>query len=184
VTLLHRLVSIARWVFRRNAVERDLDDELQAFVEISTADKVKAGMTPADARRLALLELGGTEQAKERVRTYRHGVRLDELGRDLRHAGRMLVKAPAFSTVVVLTLGLGVGANVAIFSVVNGVLLQPLPYADSDRIVRVVETIAPREGSGAAPRRAHRYRPARSATSDLAHKRCRTSACTSRCSGR
>ena len=150
--LLHRLASIARWVFRRNAVERDLDDEMQAFVEMSAAAKAKAGVSWADARRLALLELGGIEQAKERVRTYRHGARLDELGRDFRYGGRMLVKTPAFTTVVVLTLALGLGANTAIFSVVHSVLLRPLPYAHSERIVRVVETIAPREGTAAPPR--------------------------------
>ena len=80
--LLHRLASIVRWIVNRNRAEADLDDELQTFVDMAAADHVRDGATPAEARRLAVLQLGGVEQAKERVRTGRHGAWLDAAGRD------------------------------------------------------------------------------------------------------
>jgi len=84
MTLLHRVASIARWLTHRDQAERELDDEMQAFVELSAADKVRQGVPPEQARRLAVLELGGVEQAKERVRTSRHGAWLGEAARDVR----------------------------------------------------------------------------------------------------
>ena len=80
MTLLHRLASVLRWVFSRDRAERGLDDELQAFVDMAAADRMRDGLPAAEARRLAILELGGVEQAKERVRTDRHGAWLDEVG--------------------------------------------------------------------------------------------------------
>ena len=74
---LHRLASVVRWIFNRNRAEADLDDELQTFVDMAAADKVRDGATPAEARRLAVLQVGGVEQLKERVRTGRHGAWLD-----------------------------------------------------------------------------------------------------------
>ena len=88
MTLLRRLASILRWIVRRDRAERDLDDELQTFVEMAAADTVGDGQTPAEARRQALLRIGGLEQAKEHVRAARHGAWLDEFGRDLRQAMR------------------------------------------------------------------------------------------------
>ena len=73
MTFLHRLVSVLRWLFNRTRAEQGLDDELQTFIDMSADDKMREGLSPAEARRLAILELGGIEQAKERVRTYRHG---------------------------------------------------------------------------------------------------------------
>ena len=95
--LLHRLASVLRWVFNRNKAEQGLDDELQSFIDMSAAAKMRDGLPPAEARRLAILELGGVEQAKERVRTYRHGAWLDEAGRDVRYSFRMFVKYPCFT---------------------------------------------------------------------------------------
>jgi hypothetical protein len=83
MTFLHRLASVLAWLFHRKRAEQALDDELQAFIDISAAEKVRDGLPPEEARRLAMLELGGLEQAKERVRTYRHGGSLDEVGRDV-----------------------------------------------------------------------------------------------------
>lgn len=77
--LLHRLASMVRWVVRRNRAERDLNDELKAFVDMAAADGTREGVPPAEARRRAVLHLGGVEQAKERVQTGRHGAWLDEL---------------------------------------------------------------------------------------------------------
>jgi hypothetical protein len=113
MTLLHRLASIVGWLFRRTRAEQRLDDELHVFIDMSAADKVREGLSPAPARRLAILELGGVEQAKERVRTYRHGALLDEVSRDVRYAFRMFVRNPSFTVVIVLTLALGIGANTA-----------------------------------------------------------------------
>ena len=81
MTILHRLRAIVRLLLRRDAADARLDDELQAYVELSAADKERDGFAPAEARRLARLELGGVEIVKERVRTERHGARLDEIFR-------------------------------------------------------------------------------------------------------
>lgn len=135
MTLLHRLASIWRWMVRRDQAEQDLDDEMRAFVEMAVADNVRDGMTAADARRRAVLDLGGVEQAKERVRADRHGAWLDHVARDVRYALRTCARNPAFSVVVVITLALGIGMTTAVFTVVNGVLLRPLPYRDPDRLV-------------------------------------------------
>jgi predicted permease len=137
MTLLHRLASIVGWVVHRNRAEQALDDELQAFIDLSTAGKVREGFTPDEARRLAMLELGGVEQVKERVRTYRHGGGLDDVGRDVRYAFRMFMKNPAFTAVIVLTLALGIGANTAIFSLIDALMLRWLPVKDPQALVQV-----------------------------------------------
>ncbi len=126
--LLHRLASVMRWMFNRNRVEADLDDELQTFVDMAAADHVRDGATPAEARRLAVLQVGGVEQAKERVRTARPGAWLDVAGRDLRHGLRQVRREPAFSAIAIATLALGIGGITAIFSVFDAVLIRPLPY--------------------------------------------------------
>ena len=135
MTLLHRLASILRWIVGRDKAEHDLDDEMRAFVEMAAADKMRNGASAADARRMAVLDLGGVEQTKERVRAGRHGAWLDSVGRDVRYALRTCARNPAFSVVVVITLALGIGMTTAVFTVVNGVLLRPLPYRDPDRLV-------------------------------------------------
>jgi predicted permease len=133
--LLHRLASVLRWVFNRNKAEQGLDDELQSFIDMSAAAKMRDGLPPAEARRLAILELGGVEQAKERVRTYRHGAWLDEAGRDVRYAFRMFVKYPGFTITIVLTLALGIGANTAIFSLIDALMLRWLPVRNPQELV-------------------------------------------------
>jgi putative ABC transport system permease protein len=140
MTFVRRLVSIASWVLRRNRAEQQLDDEVRSFVEMSTADKIRDGLPPAEARRLALAEIGGVEHVKESVRTGRHGALLDEIGRDIRYAIRMSRRHPGFASVTVLCLSLGVGANAAVFSVFSAMLLRPLPYADADRLGIVYKT--------------------------------------------
>src|SRR5687767_13227194 len=135
--LLHRVMSVARWVLRRNQAEQELDDELRTFVEMSAAEKVREGVPPAEARRRARMELGGLEQAKERVRTGRHGAWLDEAGRDVRYAFRIFTRSPGFTGVIVLTLALGIGANTAIFSLIDALMLRWLPVRNPQELVEV-----------------------------------------------
>ena len=128
-----RLRSLAR----RQRVERELDRELRFHLERQIDENRAGGMPPAEARRAALRQLGGLAQIQEECRDMRRTGYIENLWRDVRYALRMLGKNPGFTVVIVLTLALSIGANSAIFSVVDGVLLRPLPYPDADRIVRV-----------------------------------------------
>jgi predicted permease len=128
-----------RWraLFHRDALERELEDELRFHLERDAALNRESGMNAEDAHFAALKSFGGIDQSKEECRDAR-GVRIvEELGRDLRGGARMMLKRPGFSLIVILTLGLGIGANTAIFSVINATLLRPLPYQDADQIVMV-----------------------------------------------
>jgi putative ABC transport system permease protein len=116
-------------------VEQELSDELAQAFEFLVETKIRDGTSTSEARRLAAIELGDVEQLKEEIRESRAGYNLEGLFRDVRFGLRMLLKTPGFTVVAVLALGLGVGANTAIFSLVNGVLLRPLPFPDAERIV-------------------------------------------------
>ena len=122
-------------VFRRNDADDDLRSEMEAHIEMETAENVRRGMQPNEARRQAILASGGLTQAVEAVRDQRGLPWAEAIAADIRYALRSLRHAPVFATIVVLTLALGIGANTAIFSVVRGVLLKPLPHRDGDRLV-------------------------------------------------
>ncbi len=142
---LSRLASLRRNLFTRPRVERDLDDELRAYLDQLTGEKRRAGMDEVEARRAARIELGGMQQVKEEVRQVRTGQMFEEFLRDLRYGCRTLCKNPAFTVVAVLALALGIGANTAMFSVAYGILLRPLPYHDADRVAVVYMRYFPRD---------------------------------------
>ena len=137
MAFLHRLLSIVRWIARRDRAEQDLNDELQAFVDMAAADEAREGMPPAEARRRALIRLGGMEQVKEHVRTGRYGAWLDQAVGDVLYGVRQLRRDPAFSVVAIATLALGIGGITAMFSAFDAVLIRPLPYAEADRLVMI-----------------------------------------------
>ncbi|MGH9377835.1 MAG: ABC transporter permease, partial [Terriglobia bacterium] len=139
--MLKRILSLFRNLFRKHAVEHALDDELRSSVEVLAQEKMKQGLSESVAHREALIELGGIEQVKEEVREVRAGRLLEDLARDVRFGFRILAKSPGFTTVALLTLALGIGANTAIFSMVNGIMLRALPYRQSQQLYAVNETV-------------------------------------------
>ena len=131
------LARIAGVFNPKSSDDDDLRDEMEAHLEMETAEYIRRGMTPDAARRKALMSAGGLTQATEAVRDQRGLPWVESLTADLRYAVRALRRSPAFTLIVVITLALGIGANTAIFSVVRGVLLKPLPHRDGDRLIYV-----------------------------------------------
>jgi predicted permease len=139
-----RFIMLMRALVRKNRIEQELDEELRYHVDKDIERNIGRGMSPEAARRVALREFGGMEQVKEQSRDAR-GVRLvEDIVRDVSYGIRVLRRSPGFALAVVMTLALGIGANTAIFSVVDSVLLRPLPFNDPGSLLWLTKS-APRE---------------------------------------
>ena len=132
---LQRLIAF----FRKGSLDCDFDDEMAVHLEMVIEENIRRGVSPEEARRLAMVQFGGVQQAREQHRETRGLPWMDMLMQDLRFTFRTLRRDRGFAIVAILILGLGIGANVAVFSVVNTILLRPLPFRDPQRLVRIVE---------------------------------------------
>jgi predicted permease len=136
---INRLLALGR----RRRLERELDDEIHAHLELAERDAIRAGLSPEDARREARLRFGGVEQIREEHREQRGAPWIETLARDVRYAGARLARDRGFTFVTVSILAVGIGANAAMFSLVDAVLLKPMPFSHPERIVRVWEAPTP-----------------------------------------
>ena len=146
-----RISSLVRNLFRKQQVENQLDDEVRAYVDMMTDERIAAGMSASEARRTALSEFGGIEQVKQTVRDHRAGASLELLWQDARYGMRQFWRNPGFTITVILTLALSIGANTAIFSIVNALMLKSLPYSHPERMgtiyTRVTGAVARTSGT-------------------------------------
>jgi predicted permease len=129
--LFHRIAAL----FRRDTLDADLDAEMSSHIDEAIADNLAAGMSPHQARRQALIQFGGPQQAKENHRDARSLPMIETLAQDLRYTFRTLRKDRSFTFIAIVILALGIGANIVVFSVVNTLLLRPLPFKDSSQLV-------------------------------------------------
>ena len=138
--MISRFRALWRNLIHRDQMDQDLDEELHAYVELVSAEKVRTGMSPEEAYRNTRREIGGTEQIKQGVRDIRAGALLDRFVQDIRFALRQMRKSPGFYAIVVLVLALAIGANASIFSILNTVMLRPLEFPNADRLVQITST--------------------------------------------
>jgi putative ABC transport system permease protein len=136
---MHRLISSLRNLFRQKQADHELGDEIDSHVQLLADEYVAGGMAPEAARRAAVIEIGGREQLRAEVREGRTGILLEQIWQDVRYGMRTLLKSRGFAALAVFTLALGIGANTAMFSVINAVLLQKPPFADPSRVMMVLQ---------------------------------------------
>ncbi len=148
MSLLSRIRGTLKSLFLKQTLDRDLDEELNSYLDLLAEEKVSAGMTPEQARRKARLELGGVEQVKEQVREQRLGASIDTFAQDVRYGARSLRKNRGLTIVAVLILAIGIGANTTLFSTVSAALIGGLPYEEPDRLVAGRKS---RDGAPAGP---------------------------------
>jgi predicted permease len=151
--IMREVVLRIRGTLWRGAADADLDEELRFHVDMQTRKNLDRGMSADEARRAALVSFGGVERFKEEARDEYRSRWLEDLGRDVRFGVRSMARAPLFSLLVIVTLALGIGANAAVFGVVKSVLLDALPYADAERLVRIYAhpTLDPSDRQGLSP---------------------------------
>ena len=145
---MNKLASIFRFLFRRKRFENELDAELQYHYERQVEQNMARGMSRMEAARQAAILVGGSEQLKDDCRDARLGRWIETLVQDVRYGIRVLARNPGFSLAAILTLALGIGANTAIFSLVYGVLLRPLPYLHGGQLVVLHQDATRRQGAG------------------------------------
>jgi putative ABC transport system permease protein len=136
MSLLTRILN----TFQRRRLDRDIDDELAFHIEMRAREHERRGMTSVDARREAVRQVGNPSALRDRTRDVDVFVRLETAWLDARYAARALLRTPGFALAAILTLALGIGANTALFAIVYGILLQPLPYAEADKLYTVYQT--------------------------------------------
>ena len=139
LTTFQRVLARVRATIFGRRLDQEFDEELSAHLDMAADDYVRKGFTAEQARRAAVLRLGGRTSLQDQHREVRGLPLLETVWRDVCLASRMLVRAPWYTATMFLTLALGIAANTAIFSVYNSLLLEPLPYADSDRLVMILE---------------------------------------------
>jgi len=135
--MISQLRSLWKNLFRRKQLNSDLDEELNAYMELVAVEKLRSGMSPEETGRNVRREVAGVEQARQGVRDIRAGVSLERLAQDVRYGVRALRKNPAFTVVSVATLALGIGANTAMFSLLDQIVLRLLPVKQPERLVKV-----------------------------------------------
>ncbi|HEU4688087.1 MAG TPA: ABC transporter permease, partial [Vicinamibacterales bacterium] len=136
--IVSRVRALLRNLLRRSRVERDLDEELRSALDVLVDEQVRRGVSPAEARRVALSELGGIESVKEQVREVRSGSFIEALAQDVRYAARVLRRSPLFTLTAVLSLGLGIAGNAVVFSLTDAYLFRDRPgMVSNDRLVEV-----------------------------------------------
>lgn len=145
-----RLTSALRTLLHKDRVETELDTEIRSYVDAMADEKIESGISPTEARRQALAESGGLEQVKQAVRDQRASTTIESVIQDIRYGLRQMRRNPAFTWTAVITLGLGIGATTAIFSAVYALLIRPLPYPDSDRLMEILDG-NPKRGENGGP---------------------------------